>query len=190
QEHGSGAEDGTARAAAIPEPALDDEGDAGVEVPLLEGRNLRSGVARNLAEADARSAVRSPHGQGHGDNPARLGPASQRWESNFRQVRAVNPGYLIASNSREETMFDHVGLPSSDFAGSGGFCRAALEPLGYALESHDPKAGSAGFGKPGAPQLWLGQGRTGATLHLAFQAPDRASVQRFHAAALKAGGKD
>jgi catechol 2,3-dioxygenase-like lactoylglutathione lyase family enzyme len=87
-------------------------------------------------------------------------------------------------------MFDHVGLPVSDFAKSVSFYRAALEPLGYGLESHDPKGESAGFGKPGAPQLWLGPGKTGVTLHLAFQAKDRASVQRFHAAALAAGGKD
>jgi len=87
-------------------------------------------------------------------------------------------------------MFDHVGLPVSDFARSVSFYRAALEPLGYGLESHDDQARSAGFGRPGAPQLWLGAGRTGAALHLAFQAKDRASVQRFHAAALAAGGKD
>ncbi len=67
-------------------------------------------------------------------------------------------------------MFDHVGLPVSDFARSLSFYRAALEPLGYGLESHDAQAGGA--------------------LHLAFQAKDRASVQRFHAAALAAGGKD
>jgi len=87
-------------------------------------------------------------------------------------------------------MFDHVGLPVSDFAKSLSFYRAALEPLGYGLESHDAKSKSAGFGRPGAPQLWLGEGRTGVALHLAFQANDRASVQRFHAAALAAGGKD
>jgi len=87
-------------------------------------------------------------------------------------------------------MFDHVGLPVSDFARSLSFYRAALEPLGYGLESHDAQAGSAGFGRPGAPQLWLGASRTAGALHLAFQAKDRASVQRFHAAALAAGGKD
>jgi len=50
-------------------------------------------------------------------------------------------------------MFDHVGLPVSDFARSVSFYRAALEPLGYGLESHDDQARSAGFGRPGAPQL-------------------------------------
>jgi len=96
----------------------------------------------------------------------------------------------IAEPPSEETMFDHVGLPVSDFARSLSFYRAALEPLGYGLESHDAQAGSAGFGRPGAPQLWLGAGRTAGALHLAFQAKDRASVQRFHSAALAAGGKD
>lgn len=87
-------------------------------------------------------------------------------------------------------MFDHVGLPVSDFARSVQFYRAALEPLGYGLESRDPQGGSAGLGRPGAPQLWLGAGRPTGALHLAFVAKDRVSVQRFHAAALAAGGKD
>jgi catechol 2,3-dioxygenase-like lactoylglutathione lyase family enzyme len=90
----------------------------------------------------------------------------------------------------EEPMFDHVGLPVSDFARSVSFYRAALEPLGYGLESHDAQARSAGFGRPGAPQLWLSPGRTGGALHLAFQTPDRASVQRFYTSAIEAGGKD
>jgi catechol 2,3-dioxygenase-like lactoylglutathione lyase family enzyme len=87
-------------------------------------------------------------------------------------------------------MFDHVGLAVADFTRSVRFYGAALEPLGYRLESHDPQGGSAGFGSPGVPQLWLGGGKPTSPVHLAFRAPDRASVRRFHEAALAAGGKD
>ena len=48
----------------------------------------------------------------------------------------------------------------------------------------------AAFGSPGAPQFWLGQGPAPGPVHFAFRAPNRASVQRFHKAALAAGGKD
>jgi len=87
-------------------------------------------------------------------------------------------------------MFDHIGLAVGDLARSVRFYGAALEPLGYRLESHDPKGNSAAFGSPGAPQFWLGQGPAPGPVHFAFRAPNRASVQRFHKAALAAGGKD
>jgi catechol 2,3-dioxygenase-like lactoylglutathione lyase family enzyme len=87
-------------------------------------------------------------------------------------------------------MFDHVGLRVRDFARSVRFYRAALEPLGYRLESHDEPGGSAGFGKPGAPQLWLTRSERSTSAHLALVAPDRAAVRAFHAAAVAAGGTD
>jgi catechol 2,3-dioxygenase-like lactoylglutathione lyase family enzyme len=86
-------------------------------------------------------------------------------------------------------MFDHVGIAVSHFARSVRFYEAALAPLGYVLQSHDPNTSTAGFGKPGAPQLWLGAGK-GGPVHLAFVAEDRESVKKFHAAALEAGGKN
>ncbi len=86
-------------------------------------------------------------------------------------------------------MFDHLGINVTQFDKAVRFYQAALEPLGYVMESHDPAAGSAGFGKKGAPQLWLGKGQTKG-LHVAFVAKDRKAVQAFHAAALELGGKD
>ena len=86
-------------------------------------------------------------------------------------------------------MFDHIGIAVSQFGRSVRFYEAALTPLGYRLESHDPNANSAGFGKPGAPQLWLNVGK-GGPVHVAFVAPDRDSVKKFHAAAIAAGGKN
>ena len=50
----------------------------------------------------------------------------------------------------------------------------------------------AGFGPPGSPALWLhaADGAAGRGVHLAFRAADRDAVARFHAAGLRAGGRD
>jgi catechol 2,3-dioxygenase-like lactoylglutathione lyase family enzyme len=83
-------------------------------------------------------------------------------------------------------MFDHVGLRVKDVRASARFYGAVLEPLGLVAD-----ASGGGFGPPGAPALWLyeaGSGERG--VHLAFTAPDRAAVDRFHSAGLRAGGKD
>ncbi|HZA49216.1 MAG TPA: VOC family protein [Myxococcaceae bacterium] len=87
-------------------------------------------------------------------------------------------------------MFDHVGIAVSDFGKSVRFYQAALEPLGYRLEYHDEKTASAGFGKPGAPQLWLNKAAKPSSVHFAVAAENRKAVAGFHAAAVKAGGRD
>ena len=86
-------------------------------------------------------------------------------------------------------MYDHIGLKVKDVAASARFYETALAPLGYVKSSED--ASSAGFGPKGAPALWLlaGSGANRGT-HVAFKAPDRASVDRFHKAGIKAGAKD
>ena len=87
-------------------------------------------------------------------------------------------------------MYDHIGLKVKDLDVAVRFYRAALEPLGYELCSQD--ASSAGFGPPDAPALWLYPVRNAASAatHVAFRAADRSAVDRFHAAGLKAGGRD
>lgn len=93
-------------------------------------------------------------------------------------------------------MFDHIGIPVSDFVRSKGFYLRALAPLGYGLvlEVSSEETGQqlqAGFGAGGRPQFWIG---TGAPLkgrvHFAFVAKSRKAVVAFHKAALEAGGKD
>jgi catechol 2,3-dioxygenase-like lactoylglutathione lyase family enzyme len=84
-------------------------------------------------------------------------------------------------------MFDHIGLSVSEFSRSLKFYSAALEPLGFHVESQSGE--SAGLGKKGAPQLWLGKGKA-APIHMALTAPNRKAVDAFHRAALHAGGKD
>ncbi|MBN9006667.1 MAG: VOC family protein [Rhizobiales bacterium] len=87
-------------------------------------------------------------------------------------------------------MYDHLGLHVKDLDASVRFYTAALAPLGHVLCSRDDSG--AGFGPPDAPALWLyltkKSGGPGA--HIAFHAADHASVKRFHAEGLKAGGRD
>jgi catechol 2,3-dioxygenase-like lactoylglutathione lyase family enzyme len=86
-------------------------------------------------------------------------------------------------------MYDHVGLKVKDVDTAVRFYKAALEPLGHVLGSRDPEGAS--FGPPGEPALWLYRAsRNGSDAHIAFRAPDRNAVDRFHAAGLKAGGRD
>jgi len=87
-------------------------------------------------------------------------------------------------------MFDHVGLKVADLARSVRFYQAALGGLGHELGSQGD--GYAGLGPAGAPALWLyaHSGVVGAGTHVAFVAPNRAAVTRFHAQGLAAGGRD
>jgi len=91
-------------------------------------------------------------------------------------------------------MIDHLDLPVRDHATSRAFYLAALAPLGYRPGPEPaPGVGALLAPTPGglAPVLWLHHdpGARG-DVHLAFLAPDRATVEAFHAAALAAGGTD
>jgi catechol 2,3-dioxygenase-like lactoylglutathione lyase family enzyme len=86
-------------------------------------------------------------------------------------------------------MIDHVAIVVSDLDRSKSFYVAALGPLGYELVMEfDERA--AGFASRGKPDFWLYRGNAAAGTHVAFGAPDRATVEAFHGAALAAGGKD
>ena len=87
-------------------------------------------------------------------------------------------------------MFDHVSLEVRDFGKSLAFYRAVLGPLGYRAESVDEAGGSAGFGRDGEITLWIGEGKSPSRAHLAFRAPDRGAVAKFHEEALRHGGRD
>jgi catechol 2,3-dioxygenase-like lactoylglutathione lyase family enzyme len=93
-------------------------------------------------------------------------------------------------------MFDHIGFQVSDLARSRTFYERALAPLGMAvqMEVSREQSGSyegVGFGPPSRPLFWIGAGDALlGTLHVAFAAPNRRTVDAFHQAALAAGGRD
>jgi catechol 2,3-dioxygenase-like lactoylglutathione lyase family enzyme len=80
-------------------------------------------------------------------------------------------------------LLDHVHLRVADLAVSRRFYDGALAPLGIPV-----RGGEHSFA---ADELYVsddGEPTTG--FHLAFQAADEETVQRFHEAALAAGGRD
>jgi catechol 2,3-dioxygenase-like lactoylglutathione lyase family enzyme len=89
-------------------------------------------------------------------------------------------------------MLDHLGLNVSDYAASKAFYERALAPLGLECLM-EPIDGIGGFGSPTdrKPFFWIGtRGPAHTGLHIAFSAPDRATVDAFHDAALAAGATD
>jgi catechol 2,3-dioxygenase-like lactoylglutathione lyase family enzyme len=86
-------------------------------------------------------------------------------------------------------MIDHVGLKARDYKKSLTFFSKALAPLGYKVLAEYEDAAGLGAGK--SPDLWISKGDPPESgVHLAFAGKSRASVEQFHAAALKAGGRD
>jgi catechol 2,3-dioxygenase-like lactoylglutathione lyase family enzyme len=81
-------------------------------------------------------------------------------------------------------LLDHVHLRVADLEASKRFYAAAVGALGREL----------GGERPGA--FWVDKlyfsddAEPTARLHLAFQTPDRETVDRWHAAVLAAGGRD
>jgi catechol 2,3-dioxygenase-like lactoylglutathione lyase family enzyme len=85
-------------------------------------------------------------------------------------------------------MLDHIGIRAQDFPRLVEFYKAALAPIGYAVQMEFP--GVAGMGLPGKPDFWLSGGdRSTNPTHVAFTCT-RSEVDAFHAAALAAGGTD
>ncbi len=88
---------------------------------------------------------------------------------------------------------DHVNIPVGDLQASRAFYAAALAPLGFKLVYEG--AGSLGFGRGDGGTddepiaLRLGD-RPNRGSHIALAASAVAAVDAFHAAALKAGGRD
>ncbi len=99
-------------------------------------------------------------------------------------------------------MIDHISLPVSDHARSRTFYDKALGALGYKMAAeiaNSPDYVATGYGPADLPEpgFWIGAGREPGPVpvspdgqHIAFQAPDRAAVDAFYAAALATGGRD
>lgn len=92
-------------------------------------------------------------------------------------------------------MLSHLSLGTADLERAQVFYDAALEPLGFVRVWRFDDA--IGYGPPGGNDklaIKLSDSdsplHAGAGFHLALQAPSREAVDRFHAAALQAGGID
>jgi catechol 2,3-dioxygenase-like lactoylglutathione lyase family enzyme len=82
-------------------------------------------------------------------------------------------------------LIDHVHLRVSDLEASMRFYRAVLAALGR------PDSLVAGDGYFRADELFVDEANQRVSqVHLAFQAPDRATVDAVHRAAVAAGGRD
>jgi catechol 2,3-dioxygenase-like lactoylglutathione lyase family enzyme len=81
-------------------------------------------------------------------------------------------------------LFDHVHLRVRDVEASERFYAGAIEPLGLQVTA-------AGDGWFSIDELFVSaDGSPTSGLHIAFQERDKETVDRFHAAALAAGGRD
>ncbi|MBA3332579.1 MAG: VOC family protein [Actinobacteria bacterium] len=81
-------------------------------------------------------------------------------------------------------LFDHIHLRVADIEASKHFYTRALAAVGLGITGE-------GDGWFSADELFVSDdGPVTAALHFAFQAPDRATVDRFHEAAIAAGGRD
>ncbi|HET6361600.1 MAG TPA: VOC family protein [Gemmatimonadota bacterium] len=87
-------------------------------------------------------------------------------------------------------MIDHVSVKTSNQPASRRFYEKALAPLGYEVLMEFEDGQVIGMGIGGKPDFWFSSGEAAGPIHVAFSAPDRATVDAFHAAALAAGGKD
>jgi len=81
---------------------------------------------------------------------------------------------------------DHLAIPVRDMAASTQFYEAALAPFGIEMTEVE---GAVGF-HLGSVDFFVTEGEPAAPMHIAFAAPDRATVEAFHAAALAAGGRN
>jgi catechol 2,3-dioxygenase-like lactoylglutathione lyase family enzyme len=99
-------------------------------------------------------------------------------------------------------MYSHTTLGTRDARRAIAFYDEVLAPLGFTRHESDPGDGPGkGFAGYAAapestPQFWImspldgGPATPGNGVTIAFEAPDRAAVDRFHATALAHGGRD
>ncbi len=87
-------------------------------------------------------------------------------------------------------LIDHIQLVVPDLARSKRFYLAVLQELGVPFGGDGPGffwADELCVSEPSSP---ASAGATTGRVHLAFQAPDRATVGRVHQAGIAAGGRD
>jgi len=93
-------------------------------------------------------------------------------------------------------MLDHISIPVKHLARAASFYDGVLATLG--VDRHKEFPGGIGYGSDDrrAPVFWIlsaredGSAQPGLGLHVSFAAPDRETVDAFHAKALALGGID
>ena len=112
----------------------------------------------------------------------------------IRSTRAlvIRPRYHTVYSAWRpvDPMIEHVSVPVSDYKKSKRFYLAALKPLDYVLQRDHP-GDAAGFCEGESTSFWIvtKQGKV-QPIHVALRAASKRAVQRFHAQALKAGGRE
>src|SRR5690242_11474250 len=90
-------------------------------------------------------------------------------------------------------MIHHASIGVRDISRTRRFYDAVLPPLGYRCLSEAPEL--LGYGAQ-SPMFWLNATNRlvaadpASGLHFCFAAPNRAAVDAFHAAGIRAGGQD
>ncbi len=89
-------------------------------------------------------------------------------------------------------IIDHLKIGVSDLEASRSFYAQALEPLGFEeLGPWSDASREVSFGTKEADDFAISKKyEPGGQVHIAFAADTREQVDRFHAAALAAGGRD
>jgi len=95
-------------------------------------------------------------------------------------------------------MYSHTTLGTNDIRRAVAFYDPLLAKLGVTRQESDLERGYAGYaaGPDTTPQFWIlrpinhEDATVGNGVTIAFEAPDRPTVDRFHATALAHGGSD
>jgi len=121
-----------------------------------------------------------------GRSPAPDGtPAHSQFRNVSRRSRSKIEGVSLRVTL---PLIDHLALRVRDERRSRTFYEQALEPFGVKVveSSRGP-----GFAIEGGGDFWIEEGEPpAAPVHVAFAAADRATVDKFHRAAVEAGGRD
>jgi catechol 2,3-dioxygenase-like lactoylglutathione lyase family enzyme len=90
-------------------------------------------------------------------------------------------------------MFDHILLHVSDIQTSTTFYTTVLATLGHKVLVERPDSGIRGYGTSLPAKFWVTPASPDKNLpgpvHIAFEAKDKAQVDAFYEAGLKAGAK-
>ena len=83
----------------------------------------------------------------------------------------------------------HVAVNVTDWEAAKGFYEAVLGPLGYRVV-YEEEGALAYYADARGLDFGIGRRDPVGGAHVAFDCPDRETVDRFHASGLAAGGRD